>query len=79
MDACACFFFAVGLGAHAGNFDNDGARLFRLDNPLGRIEAGYEFANGVIVKLEHTSQVQVKDTGLNLLLIEKRWNWKPGK
>lgn len=71
---CACFFFVLGLGAHAGNFDNDGARLMRLENPLGRVEAGYEAGNGITLKIEHTSQVRVVDTGLNLLLIEKRWN-----
>ena len=76
---CACLFFVLGLGAHAGNFDNDGARLLQIQNPLGRIEAGYEFGNGIQLKIEHTSQVQVVDTGLNLLLIQKRWNWKPGQ
>ena len=75
MDACACFFFVLGLGAH-WSADNDGTRLMSLDNPLGRIEAGYEFANGIAVKIEHTSQVRVVDTGLNLFLIEKRWNFK---
>lgn len=74
MDACACFFFVLGLGAHATQFDHDGRKPFGLENPLGRIEAGYEFANGVTVKLEHTSQVRIIDTGLNLILVEKRWN-----
>lgn len=73
---CACFFFVVGLGAHATNFDNDGRYLMGLQNPLGRIEAGYEFKNGIELKLEHTSQVAVRDTGLNILLIQKRWNFK---
>jgi hypothetical protein len=77
MGGCACFFFALGLGAHAGNFDNDGAHLLHLENPLGRVAAGYEFENGIALKVEHTSQIEVRDTGLNLLLIEKRWNWKP--
>lgn len=75
METCACFFFALGLGAHAGNFDNDGARLMGLQNPLGRIEFGYEFKNGLTAKIEHTSQVLVRDTGLNIFLIEKRWNF----
>lgn len=78
MDACACFFFVLGLGAHATNFDHNGAQRFALENPLGRIEAGYESRAGYRVKLEHTSQMFVRDTGLNLILIEKRWNWKPG-
>lgn len=75
MTGCACLFFVLGLGAHAGNFDNDGVRLMSLENPLGRIEAGYEFANGIELKIEHTSQIAVRDTGLNLFLIEKRWNF----
>lgn len=75
--SCACFFFVLGLGMHASNFDNDGRSLLSLDNPLGRIEAGYEFGNGIEVKIEHTSQVQRIDTGLNLLLVQKRWEWKP--
>lgn len=58
MDACACLFVVLGLGAHATNFDHNGREQFGIDNPLGRIEAGYEFANGVRVKLEHTSQVR---------------------
>lgn len=74
MDGCACLFLVAGLGLHAGGFDNDGARLMQLQNPLGRIEVGYEFGNGVALTLEHTSQVRVVDTGLNLILIEKRWN-----
>ncbi len=77
MDACACFFFVLGLGAHATNFDHNGRAPFGLENPLGVVEAGYQFRNGIEVKAAHTSQVFVRDTGLNLFIVQKRWNFKP--
>ncbi len=74
MDGCGCLFLALGLGLHGGNFDDAKFYGAPLANPLGRMEIGYETKNNFTIKLEHTSQVLVKDFGLNVLMIQKRWN-----
>lgn len=84
MDGCACLFFILGLGLNTPMddmrfYDTASAQVHRLRAPLARMEVGYEWKNGIEFSLEHTSQVTVTDTGLNVLWLKKRWTVPPDR
>lgn len=81
MMGCDCIFFILGIALHEAAVDDFQfyqppvmSAPAKLKQPLGRIELGYEFANGVELSIEHTSQIAVTDYGLNALWLKKRWN-----
>lgn len=79
MDGCACIFISVGLGLHAGNFDDWQHKGQALDPVMAQAEFGYETREGYQFTLAHESQPRIFDTGLNTAWVKKRWNLRLGK
>ena len=67
-------YLSLGIGAHPGA---DRPEIV-LDNPIGIVETGYEYDNGIVVKYTHMSGIGTRESGygLNLISVNYVWRWK---
>lgn len=63
-------YVELGIGSTFGACDCP-----RLDNPVGMVALGYQFANGMRLDIEHRSSLTRTDYGTNMASLKYRWEF----